>query len=139
MLNHAVRLAAGLTVASLTGCATNSPADGPEASRGMAPQVVVDAHVLPDARGVLAPRRISGNAPNYPMDSLMRGGAGDAVIEFTVTEAGETADFVVVSASSAGFARNSIAALKTWRFEPAHKEGRPVPYRVRQPFSYTMR
>ena len=133
------RLAGCLGIAALVGCASSPPVDGYRSSMAMAPQEVSDAHVKPNARGVSAPRRVSCNAPIYPVNSLLRGRTGDALIEFTVTESGETADFVVVRASSDSFAVHSIEALKTWRFEPARKEGQPHAIRARQPFTYTIR
>jgi TonB family protein len=139
MSTCATRLLACLATAALVGCASNASIDGYRAGTGMAPQALSDAHVQPNARGVIAPRRISGSAPIYPVNSLVRGGTGEALIEFTITEAGETADFVVVNASSDSFAAHSIAALKTWRFEPARKEGQPVSIRARQPFAYRIR
>lgn len=135
----ASRLASCLGIAALAGCVSNPQIDGYRSSMPMAPQEVSDAHVKPNARGVSAPRRISGSAPIYPVNSLLRGRTGEALIEFTVTEAGETADFVVVRASSDSFAAHSIEALKTWRFEPARKEGQPHAIRARQPFTYTIR
>jgi TonB family protein len=81
----------------------------------------------------------SAAAHRSTVNSLLRGRTGEALIEFTVTEAGETADFVVVRASSDSFAAHSIEALKTWRFEPARKEGKTHAIRARQPFTYTIR
>ena len=135
----ATRLSGCLAIAAFVGCASSTPTAGHRASKAMPPQEVSDAHVKPNARGVSAPRRVSGNAPIYPVNSLLRGRTGDALIEFTVTEAGETADFVVVRASSDSFAAHSIEALKTWRFEPAREEGQPHSIRARQPFTYTIR
>ena len=139
MSTTAVRSLACLAITALLGCASNTPTDGFRASEDMPPQALGDAHVQPNARGVVAPRRISGSAPIYPVNSLMRGGTGEALIEFTVTETGETADFVVLRATSDSFAAHSIAALKTWRFEPARKEGRAISIRARQPFAYKIR
>jgi TonB family protein len=139
MSTPATRLLACLAIGALVGCASNAPIDGYRAGTGMPPQALSDAHVQPNTRGVIAPRRIGGSAPIYPVNSLLRGGTGEAMIEFTITEAGETANFVVVNASSDSFAAHSIAALKTWRFEPARKEGQPVAVRARQPFAYRIR
>jgi TonB family protein len=135
----AVRSLACLAITALLGCASNVPSDGFRASEDMPPQALGDAHVQANARGVVAPRRISGSAPIYPVNSLMRGGTGEALIEFTVTETGETADFVVVRATSDSFAAHSIAALQTWRFEPARRDGRAIAIRAQQPFAYRIR
>ena len=100
MSTPAIRRLAWLGIAALAGCATSVPSDGYRANRPMAPQALGDQHVRPNARGVVAPRRISGSAPVYPVTSLLRGTTGEALIEFTITETGETGNFTVVEASS---------------------------------------
>jgi hypothetical protein len=61
----AFRLVSCMGIAALTGFVSNPPIDGYRSSMPMAPQEVSDAHVKPNARGVSAPRRISGSAPIY--------------------------------------------------------------------------
>jgi len=82
------------------------------------------------------PKLISGAAPIYPITRLRRGESGYADIMCTVDETGHTRDFRVVDTSYQYFANHGILAVQNWRFQPATKNGNPVPCRVRIPFKY---
>ena len=53
------------------------------------------------------------------------------VLELTVTETGRVAHVRLVSASNRFQERMLVAAAKSWRFQPATKDGRPVRFRAR--------
>jgi len=82
------------------------------------------------------PKLISGPAPVYPPTRLRNREPGYADIGFTVDETGHTRDFRVFRTSYLYFANHAILAVQKWRFQPATKNGRPVPCRVRVPFRY---
>src|SRR5882757_8459556 len=54
----------------------------------------------------------------------------------TVDETGHTRDFSVLDTNYQSFANHAILAVQNWRFQPATKDGHPVPCRVRIPFKY---
>ena len=82
------------------------------------------------------PKLISGTSPTYPVSSLSRRESGYADIMCTVDETGHTRDFSVLNTNYQFFANHAILAVQNWRFQPATKDGHPVPCRVRIPFKY---
>jgi TonB family protein len=82
------------------------------------------------------PKFISGAAPIYPPSRLRQREPGYALIEFTVDQTGHTRDFRTVERTYLYFANHAILAVQNWRFQPAVKNGRPVPCRIRVPFRY---
>src|SRR5436190_8641085 len=82
------------------------------------------------------PKLISGTSPTYPVSSLSRRESGYADIMCTVDETGHTRDFSVLNTNYQFFANHAILAVQNWRFQPATKNGHPVPCRVRIPFKY---
>jgi TonB family protein len=82
------------------------------------------------------PKLIRGLAPVY---SLPRAGwreDGFATISCTVDVTGRTRGFRVVKASRPYFARDAIAALEKWTFQPAMKNHRPWPCEIEVPFFF---
>jgi TonB family protein len=82
------------------------------------------------------PKFISGPAPTYPPSRLRQRESGYADIVFTVDESGHTRDFRVVKTSYLYFANHAILAMQDWRFQPATKNGHPVPCPLHVPFTY---
>jgi len=73
--------------------------------------------------------------PAYPSDAKAAGIEGTVILKYIVTERGTVANVRVLRGPES--LRNAcIAAVRRWRFEPALKNGRPVPvYRMaRIPF-----
>jgi TonB family protein len=64
--------------------------------------------------------------PVYPYDLLLAGAGGEARVDFTVAPNGLTRDVTVRDALSDEFGRALAAALETWAFKPALKDGRAV-------------
>jgi len=64
--------------------------------------------------------RTEVEAPSYPRGAERRGIEGYAVVEYTVTEAGEVANATVVEANPEGvFDRAVIRAIEGWAYAPA--------------------
>lgn len=53
----------------------------------------------------------------WPLDALLAGQGGSAVVEFTVTETGAVVDLRVREASEPAFGAALLAAMNGWRFE----------------------
>jgi TonB family protein len=78
---------------------------------------------------VTEPRRISGSDPVYPpkeKESLVE---GNAVVEVLIDSEGFVRDVSTIRGSSDEFCHATIEAVKSWQFEPATLEGKPVPVR----------
>lgn len=71
-------------------------------------------------------------APVYPLDRLLAGEEGEAVVEFTVTERGLVGEVSLATATGPDFGRALQAAVEGWSFQPAvNGEGARVPVRLR--------
>ncbi len=88
----------------------------------------------PDARlrGVSAPVLVAGGEVPYP-----ESGRGDAkvVLELVVAKDGSVQDARVVEGDEP-FAEAALVASRGFRFDPAMRDGVPVPARIRMPFSF---
>jgi TonB family protein len=85
------------------------------------------------------PEVIRSAAPIYPATQWLQPKSGNAVIEFTIDERGDTRDFKVISADYPYYASHPIHAVREWKFQPGLKNGHPVAVRVRVPFHYGFR
>jgi TonB family protein len=71
-------------------------------------------------------RRLSGSSPSYPSGRAPRLRSGQRVsvlLRFVVTDAGEVADVVVVESAGTAVDEVVVAAVKTWKYEPATRRG----------------
>lgn len=76
------------------------------------------------------PKLVSGDAPVYPIRSVLNREDGWAKVKFTVATDGNTHDIEVIDASKEIFGVHLKAAVSTWRFDPAMKDGEPVPITI---------
>jgi len=113
-----------------------TPIDAAEYNRLIATQGM--AHYCAGQRCDSLPKLIEGVAPVYPPMLQAGGIAGQATVDFTIDERGAATDFEVESATAPEFAAAAVDALKRWRFQPAMKQGRPVPIRSRQKFPFEL-
>jgi TonB family protein len=79
-----------------------------------------------DARGVRPPTAITRREPRYSRAAMVARAQGVAVLEFVIEADGEVGPVRVKSAPHPDLAIASLACLRTWRFEPARKDGTPV-------------
>ena len=77
--------------------------------------------------GITAPRIIEKKEPEY--DSLARAAKRQAtvVVNLLIDEQGQPARFRLVRSAGLGLDEKALAAVREWRFEPATKDGKPVP------------
>jgi TonB family protein len=75
--------------------------------------------------------------PVYPYDLLIAGTEGEALADFVINAKGQVESVTVREATLPDFGRALAAALASWSFRPAHKDGLGVPIRAtkRQKFS----
>ena len=55
---------------------------------------------------------------------------------FVVDESGRVENPIVQSSTDPAFEPVVLAAIKQWKFEPGKRSGKPVRFRMRQPFAF---
>ena len=77
---------------------------------------------------------LKGKSPLFPFSAYVTRkteSKGSATIAFTISVKGRVEDIEVLEATHPQYAAAVIHNLKNWRFEPAKKNGSPVPYRMK--------
>jgi TonB family protein len=87
---------------------------------------------------VTPPRKISGDPASYPEAARRARLLGTVAVEMIVDERGEPRDLRVVESAGEVLDEAVLKAVRTWRFEPAQKDGVKVRVRwqARQRFQY---
>jgi TonB family protein len=102
----------------------------PQPAATPAPEVVDLARVYRSDEVDTAPRKLSGSSPSYPSDRgaprLKSGQKVSVMVQFVVTEVGEIQDLKVVESGGALLDEVVVAAVRTWKFQPATKRGTRV-------------
>ncbi len=65
--------------------------------------------------------------PQYPSRAMSLGVEGWVEVEFTISPTGTVQDPVVVESSSKLFHRETLRAIKKWKYNPKIVDGKPVP------------
>ncbi|HLA79054.1 MAG TPA: TonB family protein [Vicinamibacteria bacterium] len=94
------------------------------------PAPLVEGALVELGPDVVAPRRISGSAARYPEDARRGKKAGTVAIEMIVTEKGEPTEIKVVESAGEALDQAVLEAVRTWRYEPAQKQGIKVKVRL---------
>lgn len=118
--------------------AAGNAGNGPIASadRPITPAPQPSAPAGGETRSV---KPVSMDPPSYPRDALRREQEGHVVVEFTINTEGRPEDMVVAEAEPRNtFDREALRAVARWRFEPAMRDGRPVPQRIRHTLEFTL-
>ncbi len=80
--------------------------------------------------GVSAPRAIYSPDPEYSEEARKVKHMGTVVLWLVVGPDGKPRDIRVARTLGLGLDEKAIEAVKTWRFEPAYKDGKPVAVQV---------
>ena len=80
--------------------------------------------------GIVAPRAVSAPDPEYSDEALKTHLEGTAVLKLTVDPEGKPRDIKVFVPLGSGLDEKAVDAVKTWRFEPATKDGKPVAVQI---------
>lgn len=86
-----------------------------------------------------APVPVIAVTPDYPDELRMRDLTGEALVEFTIDEEGNVSHVEVKSATYSDFALAARRAIRSWKFEPPQKMGRPVSIRTTKRFDFVLR
>lgn len=92
--------------------------------------------ISPHAAYDTPPKFVKGYAPFYPEGEARNRHLGYAMAEFTVSANGTVNSVRILKATTLNFAEEAGYTVRDWHFDPALKDGRPVPVRVRLPFTF---
>ncbi|WP_149193399.1 energy transducer TonB [Luteimonas suaedae] len=108
----------------------------PEPSRD-GPGFVENEASATAAAATRAPVAVETPAPRYPSSALRRGDSGEVVLQVRVGADGSAQAVEVVRGSnSRALDRAAVAAVRRWRFQPALRDGQPVPGMVQVPIVF---
>lgn len=82
------------------------------------------------------PRGLSRPSPIYPKEWIQQGRTGTVILDYFIDEDGHTRFPRVVGDADEMLAAATIAAVKTWQFEPPLRQGRRVLAQVTQEFHF---
>jgi TonB family protein len=80
--------------------------------------------------GVSPPRPIFQPEPEFSEEARKAKYQGTCTVELIVGIDGHPSDIHIASSLGMGLDEKAIEAVKNWRFEPALKDGHPVPVRI---------
>lgn len=76
--------------------------------------------------GVSPPHAIFDPEPEYPDEARKAKYQGTVLVWMIIEPSGETKDIRIVRPLGMGLDEKALAAISTWKFEPARKDGKPV-------------
>lgn len=130
-------LFASLPLVVCSGCGT--PVRDDVSPRNAKPITGPMVWMTPPVDWDVPPRLLRGDEPIYPVSRLIANQSGAATLEYVIDEKGVPTEIRIVSATHKYFGFHSVIALRTWRFSPAIKDGKPVKARVTQTFKFDIK
>lgn len=98
-----------------------------------------NAQPLKPGNGVTAPTLLKEVKPSYPSDALSAGLSGVVWLEAVVETDGSVGEVRVKEPLYPSLDEAAVAALKSWRFQPARRDGKPVRVAVDVEITFTYR
>ncbi len=83
-----------------------------------------------DESGLSGPNLVYAPDPHYTVEARRAHVEGAVVLTLMVGTDGLPRDIKLIRHLGYGLDEEAIKAVRTWRFEPAKKNGRPVPIRI---------
>lgn len=81
--------------------------------------------------GEITPPRVTfGPDPDYSREAREAKYMGSLLIALVVSSTGKPMDLQIQKPLGLGLEEKAVAAVETWKFEPALKDGKPVPVRI---------
>ena len=137
-----VALAARLVcLLAASGCATQDVSREPSGG-SLDEQIAMPPGALSDCDRAdfdQPPKLIFGGLPLYLVGCRLSGLEGSATLKFTVQSDGRIDDIQAESPESRSFRDHSVIALRTWKLEPALKDGAPVTTSCKMRFIYEVK
>ncbi len=90
------------------------------------------------AVGFVAPAPLQTVAPEFPVELRRHGVGGLVRVDCLIDEKGIVHDPRVVETTDDALSAPALAAIIKWTFEPARREGRPVPARATIPIRFAL-
>jgi len=128
----------GVAVYGEPGAGDPAGLEGGVSQGGVVGGTVGGAIALPE--DAVPPKALASNTvPAYPSEARSTGKTGTVVLKVIILADGTVAD-VEVMRGQEPFVSAAVAAIKTWRYEPARHQGQPITvYRIVQiPFKLTV-
>jgi len=88
--------------------------------------------------GVSAPRTLFSPDPEYSEEARRAKFQGTVVLWLIVGADGTPRDMRVVRSVGMGLDEKALDAVRTWRFEPARKDGQPVAVQINVEVSFRL-
>ena len=89
--------------------------------------------------GVTAPKAIYHPDPEYTDRARRKKISGSVVLSIVVTPEGTVRDAKVTTSLDKDLDQQALNAVNTWKFEPATKDGKPVPVRISVEMTFRIR
>jgi TonB family protein len=80
--------------------------------------------------GVAPPRVLSQHEPEFSEEAREAKYQGVITLSFVVDESGSVRDVQIVSPLGLGLDEKAVDAVSSWKFQPAAKDGQPVPVQI---------
>lgn len=92
-------------------------------------------------KDVKQPTLVVEKKPSYTADAMRKRIQGSVTLESVIDKAGNPTDIKIVKSLDKEFGLDdkAVEALKAWRFKPATKDGKAVPYHVTIEMTFTLR
>ena len=88
--------------------------------------------------GVTAPKPVYTPDPEYSEKARNKKINGTVVVAMIVTQEGRVRDVKITKGLDEGLDKQALAAVRTWKFEPATKDGKPVAVHINVDVSFRL-
>ena len=94
---------------------------------GAGPREVAFSSVTKVGPGIKPPTLVSKVEPQYSEEARAAKYMGTVVLQIVVDVDGKAKDIEVVNGLGLGLDEQAVAAIKQWKFNPAQRDGGPIP------------
>lgn len=102
-------------------------------------QTTENETVYEPGNGVTIPKGIYLPNPAYSEKARKKKISGTVLVDMVVTADGKVRDVKVTKSLEPSLDQQAIAAVQTWKFEPATKDGKPVAVHIHAEVSFRIR
>lgn len=88
--------------------------------------------------GVKPPRSTYAPDPEYTDHARRKKIQGTVVLACVITATGTTRDVQIIKSLEQGLDKQAVDAVRSWRFEPATRDGSPVPVEIKVEVSFSL-
>jgi TonB family protein len=114
-------------------------AEGTPTSAGGQETTKQDETVYEVGPGVSAPHATYAPDPSYTDKARKAKKGGSVILELIVTPGGTTRDVSVIKSLSPDLDKQAVSTIRTWKFEPAKKDGQPVAVQIKVEVTFHIR